>query len=280
MLISLQDDSLASDYYYSFGVWMAPEGEPQMMNGWLAEPLDWEQEELYAPAIAFTVSIADQPLQLPQVKKMIGGEVFAENICHATFKLYGSVDVSPDLRGRFVMCPAVHAANHGRFEIRHSLYSLRNLMALAGRVMKIHADVQQDDVLQLLTEDMKHLMLRLDAIAVEADDWDAIVRECGRIALLATSEAMAYQKKRIDVCNLLKLFEAIEAELDVSDVSGMPSLAARMKMTFDYASRLVDEKLAVMGGLDKQGGILQAHITNRMLASQHVLLAGLQGKSL
>jgi len=277
VLISLQDDSLASDYYYFFGVWMVPDGALEAKTGWLSEPIDWQQEDLFAPTVAFTVSVADQPMQLPQVKKMIGGEVFAQNICHATFKLYGSIDVYPHLSGRFIMCPAMHAANHGRFEVRHSLYSLRNLMALAGRAMKIYDGIQQHDVLQRLSQDMRQLIQMLAEDAVSADEWDVIVRESGRIALLTTSEDMAYQRKRIDACNLLKLFEAIEAELDVSEISGMPSLAARMKMPFDYASRLVDEKLAVMGGLDKQGEILQAQINNRLLVSQQRMLSQLLG---
>ncbi|EAU55524.1 hypothetical protein AL013_01825 [Mariprofundus ferrooxydans] len=273
VLISLQDDSLASDYYYFFGVWMAPDdalkGEA---DDWLAEPIDWEQEDLFAPAIAFNVTVADEPLQLPQVRKMVGREVFAEGVCHSTFKLYGSIDVHPCLSGRFVMCPSVHAGNHGRFEIRHSLYSLRNLMALAGRVMKTYDQIQNSSALEGLSLDMEQLIRMLNNDAVERTGWDSMARECGRLALLTTTEEMDYQKKYVDVCNLLKLFEAIEAELDVSEISGIPSLAARMKMPFDYASRLIDEKLAVMGGLEKQGGILQAQINNRILASQQSML--------
>ncbi|TLS73969.1 hypothetical protein FE236_12560 [Mariprofundus erugo] len=270
VIISLQDDSLASDYYYFLGIWVAAD-EVAGAGEWL-DPDDWEREGLLAPAISYEVIVADKPLQLPQVKKIVGADPFAENICHSAFRLYGCTEVTPRLSGRFVMCPAMHASNHGRFEVRHALYSLRNLMALAGCAMKMHDQVLENSLSHRLAQDIEKLQGLLAREQIDAAEWAAMVREGGRIALLAASEEMVHQKMRPDARNLFRLFESIEAELDISDMSGMPSLSARMRMPFEYASELIEEKLAVLSGLDKQSGILQLQINNCILVTQQLAL--------
>jgi len=278
ILISLQDDSLASDYYYFFGVWMAPAGgkgaKPFSFNG----EIDWEEEDLSPPDIAFSVQVCDESLQLARIKQVIGGEVFAESSYDHSLNVYGSIEMTPRLSGSFVICPAMGGENQEGFEIRHALYSLRNLMALTGRVISIYDEIQQQNVAMQLSKELRKLMQEMDKDVVEMEAWDGLTRKSGEIALRTVSESIINHKKRLDVSSLLKLFEVIELELGVDEVGGISSLMARMKMPFDYATALIDEELSVMKAVDKQSDVLQAQMNNRILLSQQYVLNRLLDK--
>lgn len=277
ILISLQDDSLASDYYYFLGVWMTPSGK-NPAKAMRFDAIDWDGEDLSPPDISFSVQVAEEPLQLPELKRIIGGELFAEGVYDNTLNLYGSIEVNPRFSGSFMICPAMKMENSERFEIRHALYSLRNLMALTGRVIGVYEDTLEQDVSMQLSEEMKLVTDEMDKDLIELEGWNGITRQSGDIALRTLSETMKGHKKRLDVCALLKLFAVIKAELGVTEISAMPSLMGRMEMPFDYTSNLIDEELTMLKAMDKQGEVLQTQINNRILLSQQDLLTQLLNK--
>jgi len=271
VIISLQDDSLASDYFYFLGVWVCS-SYSQLFGRDLSEPAIWQEEELLTPAMNYSVSVAAEPMQLPVMKDAVGGELFAQKLYDNSFYLCGFTEAYPIPSGSFVICPTTHASNQSSQEVSHALYSLRNLMGLMACVMHIYDRLSEKDTVTKLYRQLMALMEKMGQQHIEAGGWDVLVRENGRISFELASEVMSCSKQEKEVQVLRRLFDAILNELDITDMQGLPALVTRMLVPFDLISDIFKDRFSMIEQSEKQTRILQPMMHSRMLAGQQVLL--------
>lgn len=275
VIISLKDDSLASDYFYFMGIWSRPK-ESKILAGDIFSGLaPWSDEDLLRPDASFSVSVADQPLMLPQVNESLGREVFGQRLYNDHYYLFGRTVIDDMQSGEFIICPTSGGANHGRHEVRHALYSLRNLMALMSRVVRLYERVLADDVGMKLYQELMLLMNRADQTSVPVQEWDRMVCENGRISLQAAAQQVQSRAISNELHGIRRLFDAILAELNVSEMAGVPSLFDRMVIPFVHSFDLLKDRTEMVSRSERQAQILQQLLHSRMLAAQQGLLSEL-----
>lgn len=273
VIISLQDDSLASRHFYFLGVWARDE-----ISGLNHENLpDWQGEELLMPAMHFSVAVSEKPMQLPVIREMVGGELFAQKVCDESYYLCGYTQAYPIPSAVFVICPTSHAVNQPRQQLSHLLYSLRNLMGLMSSVMTIYDQMSEHDMATQRYKTLMALMAKMDQ-EITSSDWDGLVRENGRISFELASELMVYRNLENETQAFQRLFESIMSELDVVDMKGIPSLFDRMQLPFELIGDIFADRFRMIERAEKQTQILQPLMHSRMLASQQVLLERLLHK--
>ncbi|ATX79810.1 hypothetical protein Ga0123461_1396 [Mariprofundus aestuarium] len=282
VIISLQDDSLTSEYFYFLGIWIRPQSGAPSEVELLSNMIAWEEEDLLQPAVSYSIRFAAEPLQIPEVRKMIGNDIFAQRLYGDALYLCGTTEAYPIPSGKFVICPASQTENYVRHEIRHALYSLRNLMGLMSCVMNIYDSVTENDAGRELCQELMGLMAAVERESPAAADWDRLVRQNGTIALRLASEGNESRKLHAKLKGVRRLFDVILAELDVSDMQGMPSLFNRMQTPFEHVKDSINDFEEMLLQAEKQSQILQPLMHSRMLAGQQQLLEKLihanQGK--
>jgi len=272
VIISLQDDSLASDYFYFLGVWTCP----QEMNLDKLHPFGdstpWDEEDLLKPAISYAVRMFNEPLQYPDLQRAMGGDFFGQSIYDGHYYLCGQTDMNEYQHGNFVICPISHRQNYVRHEIRHALYSIRNLMAMMTRTVGIYGKTVGDDAGMRLYQDLMMLMHQADQAKIAPEEWDQLVRQNGKAALRAAEISVRYHSLRGEVTGIEKLFTSISNELNASEMSGMSSLLQRMETPFTHARDALSERMDIVQRSERQAQILQQLLHSRMLARQQELL--------
>jgi len=278
VIISLQDDSLTSDYFYFLGIWICPQSDSFSEVELLSDGLDWQEEDLLQPAVSYSVRFAAQPLQMPDISSALGGEVFAQRLYGDAFYLYGLTEAYPIPSGKFIISPASHAQNHQRHEIRHALYSLRNLMGLMGCVMNLYDRITEKSEATTLCQETMDLMGSVESQSPTAAEWDALVRRNGSIALRLASESNEIRRLQSKLQGIRRLFDVILTELEVSDIKGMSSLIQRMTVPFEHVRDSLTDYEEMLRQVEKQSQILQPLMHSRMLANQQMLLERLLQK--
>ncbi len=275
VIISLRDDSLASEYFYFLGIWICPQSDAPERAGHIAmidTIYPGEDEELLKPVLSYGVTVWDRPLQLSEIRKLIRSEVLGQRMYQDSFYLCGQTAVESIPTGRFVICPTTPAMQHGRFEIRHALYSLRNLMALMGWSMHRYELLQKDKAPVNLYRQLMDLLSHVQQKDIRTEQWDDLVSEHARIALQGASDAMVYAGYQHEMRGVGRLFDAIVGELDVSDMKGAGSLLTRLRIPFQHLGDELEEHVNMIGRTEKQARIIQPFMHSRMLAGQQVLL--------
>jgi len=275
VIISLQDDSLASDYYYFLGIWVCPESDDPVRvsrNTVIDELKPGHDEDLIEPAMTYAVTLWDTPLQLPEMKRVVRSEVFGQRIYQDSFYLCGQTSFEDIPSARFVICPTTSALQHGRYEIQHALYSMRNLMALMCRSFQMYEQLQQNEAAAKLSQQMLQLMGKVEQKTVALQDWDDLVCEHARIALQVASETVLLTNAENELRGLCRLFNAIVGELCISEMKGIGRLTERMEVPFQHVEDVIHEQLRLHGRIEKQAQIMQPFIHSRMLANQQILL--------
>jgi len=257
--------------FYFLGIW-GHIGSSQLFGDNQLEVPIWEEEGLLEPAMSYSVAVESEPVQLPRVREMIGGELFIQRLYDDTFYLCGFTEAWPVPSGQFVICPATHGDHHSRQEIGHALYSLRNLMGLMTGAMHIYDSLTDKDTAASLYQQQLSLMSEMESEDISPGDWDTLVRRNGRISFELASDMMRYRKLENEVTALKRLFAAIQTELGSAEVKGSPSLSERMQVPFQLLDDLFRDRLAVIGRAEEQTRILQPLMHSRMLASQQVML--------
>ncbi|HXH73263.1 MAG TPA: hypothetical protein VNI58_10655 [Mariprofundaceae bacterium] len=275
IIISLKDDSLASDYFYFMGIWSRPKAAKILGGDQFSGLEPWADEDLIKPDASFSVTVSDHPLMFPQVTELLGREVFGQRLYGDHFYIFGRTIIDDMQSGEFVICPASHGINHGRHEIRHVLYSLRNLMALMSRVVKLYERALADDVGMKLYQELMVLMNKADQPSVPVGEWDRMVCENGRISLQAASQQVHYRSVGNELHGIRRLFDAILSELNVAEMSGVASLFDRMAIPFVHSFDLLKDRVEMVARSERQAQILQQLLHSRMLAAQQGLLSEL-----
>ncbi|OIO72268.1 MAG: hypothetical protein CO186_01965 [Zetaproteobacteria bacterium CG_4_9_14_3_um_filter_49_83] len=271
VIISLQDDSLASDYYYFLGIWMASDSKRLSVIEQHDAFNDWEKEGLISPVLSYKVSVSNRRMSEKDIRKIINSAPFGNTIYHEKLAIYGKTDIHPYLTGRFVICPSQEDDVFDMPEIQHSLYSLRNLMSLSCKCMEIYASMQNDDLPAKLYQKTIEMMLKVNQQPVHSD-WDMIVRENSLLTHTAASATVKSRKEKREVLSLARMFDSISSELVISEMGDIPSLFARLNQPFEFTQEFITNNLEMLQGADDQSQVLQSLLNARILASQQQLL--------
>ncbi len=275
VIISLKDDSLASEYFYFLGIWICPESDDpvRVSRRSIIDVIHpGEDEELLRPTLSYSVTVWDKPLQMPDMKNIVRSDVLGQRLYQDAFYLCGQTMVETIPTGRFVICPSTASLQTGRYEIRHALYSLRNMMALMGWAMRRYDMLQKDESASDLYQKLMVLLSTVQQKDIKAVEWDALVSEHASIALKGATDTITLAKHEKELRGIGRLFNAIVRELDVSDMSGVGSLLERMRVPFQHVEDELDEHVRMIERTEKQARILQPFMHSRMLAGQQILL--------
>jgi len=269
VVISLADDSLASHYFYFLGIWRHMEVFGKAAS--LPE-LSVETDTLQAD-FQYEVYFSDTPLQRDACDKLIAGEMFGQQLYEEQLHLFGNEYMKNGAAAGFVLSPLVTSSALPRDEVRHALYSLRNLMALRAQVMRMYQKVWGSDEETDLYSDAMRLMRKSRQDNVAADEWDSLVCDSGESMLRLAELSAQRTRQQSEVYNLSILFESIIGELKASDMPGMSPLWPRMRLPFEHGQSLLDERSEMLRRTGKQSEIILQMLHSRMLAQQQIVLA-------
>jgi len=264
IIISLKDDSLASDYFYFLGIWQQPDPASSVAP----LPLPPQDSDLLKADFQYEVFFEDSPLQHSRHADLIGGEIFAEQLYNGEFCLAGDPLLGRDETSHFVITPTKTASNHSRHEVRHALYSLRNMMALSAACLRLHNQIWSARDETGLYGDGMHLMRKARAQEIGVGEWDRLVRNNGEALLRASELAVVRTKQNSEVHNFSALFDSIIAELSSRPMPGMQSMWPRLRMPFEHTLSLLKERTAMLERTTRQCEILLDLLHSRMLAQQ------------
>lgn len=275
VVISLADDSLASRYFYFLGIWRHMEvfGKASALP-----ELSADSDTLQAD-FQYEAYFSDVPLQRDACDKLIAGEMFAQQLCEGQLYLYGNDQVKNGEAAGFVLAPLVDSGAPPRDEVRHALYSLRNLMALRAQVIRMYRKVWDGNEETDLYGETMRLMRQSRLAEVAPAAWDGMVCDSGD-SMLRLAE-LSYQRSRLqgEVHNLATLFESIVGELKASNLPGMSALWPRMRLPFEHARDLLDERSEMLRRTGKQCEIILQLLHSRMLARQQAVLDRIAGSA-
>ncbi|PJC69545.1 MAG: hypothetical protein CO017_07765, partial [Zetaproteobacteria bacterium CG_4_8_14_3_um_filter_59_5] len=273
VVISLADDSLASRYFYFLGIWRHMDVFGKAAS--LPE-LSSESDTLHAD-FQYEAYFSDAPLQYDACDKLIAGEMFAQQLYEGQIYLYGNDQMKNGEAAGFVLAPLINSTSLPREEVQHALYSLRNLMALRAQVMRIYRKVWDSTEETDLYGEAMNLLRQSRLEKVEPAEWDGMVCDSGD-SMLRLSE-LSYQRSRLqgEIHNLSMLFESIIGELKAANQPGMSALWPRMRLPFEHATDLLDERTGMLRRTGKQCEIILQLLHSRMLARQQVVLDRLAG---
>jgi len=277
VVISLDDDSLASRYFYFLGIWR----HMDVFGKATALPeLSSESDTLHAD-FQYEAYFSDAPLQLEACDKLINGEMFAQQLYEGQLYLYGNDQMKNGAMAGFVLAPQVNSSSLPRDEVRHALYSLRNMMALRAQVIRTYRKIWDcSDETDMYGEAM-HLMRQSRIEDVAPGEWDKLVCDSGDAMLRLAELSSQRSRQQGEVHNLATLFESIIGELKATSMPGMTPLWPRMRLPFEHAGDLLDERSDMLRRTGKQCEIILQLLHSRMLAKQQVVLDRLvaSGKS-
>lgn len=271
VVISLDDDSLASRYFYFIGIWrhMDVFGKASALPELTAE------SDLLQADFHYEAYFSDVALKRDACAKLVSGDLFAQQLYEGKISLFGNDRVKTNEPTGFVLAPVVNATTLPREDVRHALYSLRNLMALRAQVLRVYQRVwDSEDEIGLYGEAM-HLMRRARQEKVAVGDWDRLVCDNGETMFRLAELAAQRTRQQAEVRDLGILFESIIGELNATSISGMSSLWSRMRLTFEHTSDLLGERSEMLSRTGKQCEIILHMLHSRMLAQQQGLLASM-----
>lgn len=269
VIISLQDDSLASDFYYFLGIWACPEGDAFNAPR-LDQLIDWEDEDILKPDVSYHAMLTNRPLQYPEITSLVGGTVFSQGAYNDQYRLYGTVMPGERQTGTFLFCPVNHTSAHAQFRISHLLYSIRNLVALTAKAAAIHQTCFMERGGDIYDE-IERIRSQLRSGELSAAQLALLVAETADAAFAATEHAEALAGDLQTVQATEQLFSSITGEMELTENRGFPSLSERIRTPIGIAEKLLKERLRQAGRLERRAGIIQQQL-HSFIAVQHQLL--------
>jgi len=268
VIISLQDDSLASEHYYFLGLWETPSEDNHKGSHRFADSRPWNEEDLIRPDISYSVTVSNEPLQYPEITKQLGSEVFGQSIYGGEYYLCGTTYPDENHSGRFALFPATRQTNHARHDIQHALYSLRNLMALMAKTVEIHDETLTDKTYSELKQRQHELSQNIVEEILDHEDGDRIARAYGEALLNICDLLDRYDSRAQEVTSISMLFDSIVTELKAENSNAFRPLFYRMKLPFKHAEAMLIEHRDGAARIEKKIQIMQQTLISRMIAAQ------------
>ncbi|MDT8377209.1 MAG: hypothetical protein RQ867_10805 [Mariprofundaceae bacterium] len=272
IIISLQDDSLASEHYYFLGIWECPEENSHKKQHRFADSRPWNDEDLIKPDISYSVTVGSQPLEMPDITRQLAGEFFGQSIYGGDYYLCGTTDPDHNHAGKFALFPATRQTNHTGHHIQHALYSLRNLMALMGKTVEIHDKTLADTSYVELKQKQQALSLSTIAPALDPSEYGRVACSYGEVLLQACDLLDRYDNRAKQINKVGMLFDNIVTELKAEESPLFRPLFHRMKLPCKHAEALLNEHVDGTVRIEKQAQVLQQTLHSRMLANQLLMI--------
>jgi len=272
VIISLQDDSLASEHYYFLGVWETPENISSKNLHRFSDSRPWNDEDLIKPDISYSVTVLDEPLQLPEVSKAFGSGFFGQTIYDGEYYLCGVTDPSDNHAGKFLIFPSSQQGNHARYNIQHALYSLRNLMALMGKTIAIHDASLSDQSFDELEEQKHQLSEAMLSPELSCGDYGELTASLGENLIKSCNLLDHYNSREKQTKQIRLLFESIVTELKSEETHAFRPLFYRMKLPFRYTEAELNELCDGITRIEKHLQILHQTLHSRMLVNQQIMI--------
>jgi len=279
IVISLADDSLASQYFYFIGIWKRVESGSDGSSF----PHDFEcvtDDELPPPECYYEVYFSENMVQLPEARQAVNGEIMGQSLFNGNYYLVSNgrlVGASESTPLRFVVSPRSPGASLSREEVKLILYSIRNLVALMGASVYRYNRVWADEAENSLYQRMMILLQKAQEEHVSPAMWDELVRENGDLLLGSAELAAGRGRLSFEIDGYKDLFESIVGEIQGTDIPGLMPLWPRMRLAFEHARSLLSERLAMIRRSQKQAEVLLQLLHSRMLAHQQRMLADYHG---
>lgn len=276
VIISLQDDSLASEFYYFLGIWACPQEERTTLPEFNAL-IPWEDEDILKPDISYHAMLVSQPLQYPEIAKRIGSTVFSQGAYNDQYRLYGTVMPGEQQTGSFLFCPVNHTSTHAQLKIGHLLYSIRNLIALTAKATAIHQTALSERGGEIHAGIEKiRATLRGEKLtpAVQAQ----LVTAAADAAFNATEHTEKIAGDLQTVQAIEQLFHTITGEMELTENRGFPSLTERIRTPVAIAQKLLKERLRQAARLERRAGIIQQQLQSFIAVQQQMVLQQLTEK--
>ena len=271
IVISLKDDSLASEHFYFLGIWQ----QPDPVSSIAPLPVPPEESDLLKPDFQYEVSFEDAPLQQADYCDVIGGDMFAELLYGGKLCLASDALTDRQETSHFVITPAKTAVNIDRNEIRHVLYSLRNIMALIAACMRLHEQIWISHDEMDLYNDAMNIMRKVRMQEIKPAEWDKMVMANGEALLRASELSVQRTRQNSDVRNFSAMFDSIIGELNSQSMPGIQSMWPRLRKPFKHTMALLNERTAMLKRSTRQCEILLDLLHSRMLAHQQTMLDAL-----
>jgi hypothetical protein len=262
IVISLADDSLASDYFYFLGLWQRI-GAGAKEKGSLNPPT---HEDMLQPAFQYEVLFNDRRLATDWVSRWLQNEGYGVALYDGLVNMASNADFSGAAPARFVLSPNDDNKKPAKTTVRHALYSLRNLIALSRAAQQVYHTIWSDSTEARLFTQVGELAQASLAENIPSEAWDGMIRRGGNI-LFEISEVeglRASQKSRIRGLNAL--FHSILAELHHRERPGMPPLWPRMLLPIELAGNLMGERSSMLKRAEKLASQVFRVINTRILA--------------
>lgn len=275
VVISLSDDSLASKHFYFLGLWQKSE-RMQVLKPLQDLPMD---ADLLQADFHYEVLFSDVPMRSFERNEILQGEMFGHELYGGDFCLISNGALTNDQALRFIIAPRGEGSDFVKEEVRHALYSLRNLMALSSAALHIHRNIWSHNDEEELYKDVFRLMHLLHEQPTDTKVWDGLVREHGTVLLRAAELAALQAQQQQEMQGLKTLFSSILEELHYRNLDGMAPLWPRMQLPFSHTASLLSERSAMLRRSQKQAELLLQLLHSRMLANQQRLLEALVNKS-
>ncbi len=271
IVISLADDSLASSYFYFLGIW----NHPDRLTPAAPLPAPPADSDLLRADFQYEVFFGDEPMQHNDYDKFVSGEIFSELLYDGEFCLAGNALSGREETAHFLITPVRNARNLVRPEVRHVLYSLRNMMALTAACMRLYDRIwhAQDEV--ELYKSAMSLMRKARLQDIRPEEWDDLVRENGEALLRASELAVVRTRQNSEVRNFSALFDSIIDELNSRPMPGMQPIWPRLRAPFAHTLALLNERNAMLKRSTRQCEVLLSLLHSRMLARQQMTLGDL-----
>ncbi len=271
IVISLTDDSLASDYFYFLGIWRHASGPC------LAVPLPAPEDEsdLLKADFQYEVFFASEPAAAEEYGRFVPGDVFAQQLHDGKFRLLGNALPGRGEMARFLIAPLREVQNPAHPDVGHVLYSLRNMMALSAACMRLYDRIWRTRDEVELYKCAMDLMRRARMKRIQPEEWDGLVCANGDALLRASELAVVRAKQGGEVRDFSALFDSIIDELNSRPVSGMQPMWPRLRLPFAHALALLKQRNAMIKRSSRQCEVLLSLLHSRMLARQQELLGNL-----
>ncbi|MDX8377167.1 MAG: hypothetical protein R8L53_04005 [Mariprofundales bacterium] len=272
VVISLKDDSVASGFFYFFGLWQQCLGKQTFPIGLNL----LEMASLPTATLRYQVLFANEPLERAQLAVLLDGNPVTEQLYDGAFHISSNALLDSPHDYRFVIAPNhKNCANKqpiATHAIQHILYSLRNLNALLAETMVSHDCIwQSHEESELYTRIMLLMQKARSHVAIDA--WDALVCENGEL-LLSLETLYARREHSLARINDHKcLANTIRNEMQMKPISGAIMLWPSLSLPFEHACHLLRERLHILDQARRQAEVLLNMLNARMLAKQLTITA-------
>jgi len=266
IIISLQDDSLASEFYYFLGIWYQPNIKSPHQTLHHIKP--WEDEDLLIPDMSYSISVKNEVISTKELSKHYNSKTFfSDVIYHGALTVYANLSTDNAQSGDFVISPTSDLDKIDHINIEHALYSIRNLMALMTQTISTYTDVFSDKTMIDLEEALqqypldKHAKIPLDTLAIDY----------GNKLLLTYDIMQDIESQQQQIIHIKLLFESIIHELSLSNQTtnyASRSLFKHMSTPFEYASSMLDTKQISTNRLERKIISMQQTLQTFLLAKQ------------